>query len=257
MSTLAPTKKEIETNSLPAAIKATPWVSRFVNSTVGGKILVALTGAGLTGFVIVHLLGNLKIFAGRESLNAYAQFLKDLGPGLWIARLGLLTFFVAHIFLALRLKYRSQQARPVAYAHQNTVQASLASRTMAQTGVIILVYLLLHLAHFTFGFFHQAKGPNDLYVNLLELKDSQGRHDVYTMMVAGFTNPIMAIIYIVAQLFLLVHLSHGVASIFQSLGLNSPRFQPYLRILGWGVALFVALGNIAIVVAVWSGMVPH
>ena len=126
---------------------------------------------------------------------------------------------------------------------------------MGTTGIIILVFVLLHLAHYTFGWVHNTTGPDGTSVNLLSLRDAQGRHDVYTMVIAGFRNPVMSILYIAAQLVLLVHLSHGIASSFQSLGLNSPRYQPIIRGVGWTVALGVTLGNIVIVLAVWTGIV--
>ena len=125
---------------------------------------------------------------------------------------------------------------------------------MLQTGLLIFVFLLFHLAHYTFGWIGTAT-VNGETVSYLDLKDGNGLHDVYSMTILGFRNPIIAVLYILAQLLLMMHLSHGVGSVFQTLGANSPRWQPTIRLLSWAVALIVGLGNIAIVVAVWVGAV--
>jgi succinate dehydrogenase / fumarate reductase cytochrome b subunit len=208
------------------------------------------------------LLGNLQLFAGQDAINSYAKFLKDLGPLLWIARIGLLTIFVLHIVLAILLKRRSARARPVPYRNPATIQASAASRTMLSTGLVILAFVLFHLAHFTFAWVAQVDahpiGPGmKVRVSYLQLVDAQGRHDVYSMVVAGFKNPMVSMFYILAQLVIFVHLSHGISSTFQSLGLNTPRTQRFFKIFGWCVAGLIAAGNIAIVLAVWCGTIPE
>lgn len=253
---LPPTKHDYRGNTLPGGKGLLDWALPFLRSTVGSKYLVALTGAGLTAFVIVHLVGNLAVFRGREALNEYAHFLKNNPFLLWSARLGLLTIFVLHIALSVRLKLRAKQARPIPYAHEDTIQASLASRTMLWTGLAILVFALFHIAHYTLGLV-QTVDYRGTPTNLLALRDpATGYHDVYAMTWYGFHNPVLSILYIVAQLFLILHLSHGVSSVFQTLGLNAPRVQPALRILSWAVALFVGGGNILIVVAVWFSLIP-
>src|SRR5262245_53219575 len=260
MSSATPTKRERRPNTLPSGRGVISWVEPFFASSVGNKILVALTGSVLTVFVIAHMVGNLQVFAGPEKLNAYAQWLKDLGPLLWIIRIVLLTTFVLHIYLAMRLKRKARQARPVPYVHQQAIQASTASRTMLLTGLVILFFVLFHLAHFTFGWVKQVEAldmPNGKMVmaNYLTIVDSKGRHDVYSMVIAGYRDPVVSVFYIIAQLFLLLHLSHGVSSVFQTLGFNSPRFQPFIKGLGLAVALLVVVGNILIVVAVWYGWI--
>ncbi len=136
----------------------------------------------------------------------------------------------------------------------------MASRTMIWTGLVIFAFLLFHLAHYTFGWIGTAQfmeGGQVRHVSYLDLhdplNDPNGRHDVYSMTILGFMNPVVSILYIVAQLLLLMHLSHGVASIFQTLGVNSPRWQAAIRGLSWAVALVVGLGNIGIVAAIWAG----
>lgn len=252
MSSLAPTKRDFPANSLPSRTGLVGWLRPYLTSTVGTKMLVAVTGTLLTGFLVAHLAGNLKIFAGRDAINSYAQFLKDLGPLLWVARIGLLATVVVHLGLALALRKRSAEARPVAYAFQNTVQASIPSRTMAQTGLIILAFILFHLAHYTLGMIGTVQ-VNGQTVSYLSLKDELGRHDVYSMVIHGFRNPVVSVLYILAQLVLLMHLSHGIASVFQTLGLNTPRTGGAIRALGLLIAFAIVLGNIGIVLGVWFG----
>jgi len=254
MTSAVPTKRQEKPNSLPSGKGARAWILPIFQSSVGAKYLIALTGLGLTGFVIVHMLGNLQIFMGQDKINHYAKLLKDMGPLLWVARLGLLAMLILHMFLSIRLKGRAYQARPIPYVHEDTIQASFASRTMLQTGLVIFAFLLFHLAHYTFGWIGtvNVQGRTVSYLNLV---DANGLHDVYSMTILGFQNPVVVVLYLVAQVLLLMHLSHGAGSVFQTLGANSPRWQPTIRILGWAVALIVALGNIAIVVSVWAGAV--
>ncbi|MCI0638704.1 MAG: succinate dehydrogenase cytochrome b subunit [Gemmataceae bacterium] len=253
MPSSVPTKRQLTPNSLPPGKGLLAWTLPVFSTTVGSKLLVGVTGAALTAFVIVHLIGNLKIFSGPDSINSYAKFLKDLGPLLWIMRFGLLFLFVLHIVLAIRLKLRSRSARPVPYVSEATIQASVASRTMIVTGLAILAYVVFHVAHFTLGWVQSVEITPGIYTNMLDLRDVEGRADVYTIMIYGFRNPLVSILYLAAQGFLFVHLSHGVASTFQTFGANSPRWQPAIRALGWAVAIFVCVGNSAIVLAVWTG----
>ncbi|MBX9677651.1 MAG: succinate dehydrogenase cytochrome b subunit [Gemmataceae bacterium] len=256
MSNLAPTKREVPVNSLASRTGLAAWFRPYVTSTVGSKMLVAVTGLMLTGFVLAHMIGNLKIFAGRTALNDYAAFLKSLGPLLWVARIGLLVVFALHIYLALKLKKRSLEARPINYAYQNTMIASVSSRTMLWTGLAILAFTIFHLAHFTFGWVGPVEA-NGKMVGNHEPNDAEmpTRHDVYGMVIHGFRQPVVSILYIVAQMLLLMHLGHGIPSTFQSLGLNTPRTQRMIRAVGWLLALVIVAGNIGIVVGVWFDFV--
>jgi succinate dehydrogenase / fumarate reductase cytochrome b subunit len=221
---------------------ATPFLAALLDSSVGAKILVALTGLGLVTFVVFHMIGNLKVFQGPDAINAYADFLKHgLGALLWVARAGLLAIFVLHVALAIRLTLRSRAARPVPYQYPGSVQATVASRTMIWTGVVVGLFVLYHLAHFTFGWLHG--------VNLGRL-DEKGRADVYHMVVAGFSNPVIAGLYVLAQLALFVHLMHGIQSAFQTLGLKNRRFAGAIWWLGFLTALTILVGNLAIVLGV-------
>jgi succinate dehydrogenase / fumarate reductase cytochrome b subunit len=240
----------------PPQRRAGPFLLAVLDSTVGAKVLVALTGLGLATFAVFHMIGNLKMFDGPDAINAYAYFLKHgLGGLLWVARGGLLAVFVLHLVLALRLKARSRAARPVGYQYPGSVQATVSSRTMIWTGVVVGLFVAYHLAHFTFGWVHGAETESGKVVNYLDLRDDRGRHDVYRMVVAGFTNPYIAALYVVAQLALFVHLLHGVQSSFQTLGLKNRRFAPAIRALGFLVAFTILAGNLAIVAAVQAGWV--
>jgi succinate dehydrogenase / fumarate reductase, cytochrome b subunit len=234
---------------------AVPFFWAFFDSSVGAKITVALTGLGLVAFTIVHMIGNLKVFSGPEAINGYAYFLKhELGLLLWIARAGLLGIFVLHLALAIRLVLRSKAARPVPYAHPGHVQASVAGRTMIWSGVVVGLFVLFHLAHFTFGWVHGVEVAPGKMVGYMDLpKDAKGQADVYRMVVSGFTTPWLAVLYIVAQAALFLHLWHGVQSSLQTLGLKNARFAPAIRLLGRAVALAILVGNVGIVVGVWFG----
>ena len=239
----------------PDATPAT-WAQTYLTSTVGAKVLVAITGLSLTLFVLFHMLGNLKIFFGAESINEYAHFLKhSLGAYLWIARIGLLTVFVLHVCLTIWLKAKTNAARPISYNYHRTAQATIQSRTMLTTGLLILAFVIFHLAHYTFAWVTEVENPDGTLTNYLKLKDEYGHHDVYRMLVAGFQVSWIAAIYLFYQLTLLLHLSHGLQSSIQTLGLKGTRFAPVWVALGYLVTFTIVGGNCAIIVAVWTGLI--
>jgi succinate dehydrogenase / fumarate reductase cytochrome b subunit len=254
------------------------WAQTYLTTTVGRKVLVALTGTGLTLFVIFHMAGNLKMLPGgppsQEAMNSYAHFLKhDLGVWLWAARGGLFALIVLHLGLALFLHRRSAAARPIGYTAFRPAQATGASRTMVLTGLVIGAFIVFHLAHYTFGAVKPAVFEVPVYVfdasveggkrlvppgepvPYLDLRDGSDRHDVYNMAIAGFRNPFVSAFYIVAQILLFFHLSHGVPSAFQTLGLKSRRFANAIWGIGVAVAAVVLLGNLAIILTVWTGSI--
>lgn len=242
-----------------ATQQAAPFVSALLDSTVGAKVLVALTGLGLVGFVVFHMIGNLKVFQGPEAINGYAYFLKhNLGALIWIARGGLLGIFLLHLVLAVRLSVRSRAARPVPYQFPGSVQATAASRTMLWSGAVVGLFVLFHLAHFTFCWVTQVEVAPGQFKSYLDLKDPADplKQDVYSMVVAGFTTPWLVALYTAAQLVLFVHLLHGVQSTFQTLGLKNRRFAPVVRALGFLTAFTVLAGNLAIVFGVMLGWAP-
>jgi succinate dehydrogenase / fumarate reductase cytochrome b subunit len=232
-----------------------PW-----RSSLGAKYVMALTGVGLIGFVVVHMLGNLLIYAGPDALNGYAKALKDRPALLWTARGGLLTIFLVHVILGIRLTLQNRHARGVRYVYEDTVQASWASRHMLRTGLVLLAFIVFHLAHFTFGVvtnYIDKEGKPGVYLDLRQEMNPgiPVRHDVYKMVVVSFRVRWVVITYVVAQFFLWLHLWHGGSSWFQSLGLNHPAYNPLVRAVGPVLATAVLVGNCSIPLAVLSGLV--
>jgi succinate dehydrogenase / fumarate reductase cytochrome b subunit len=250
----------MSTATVPAAQRAAVLPEPWFFSTLTAKYLMGLTGLGLMLFLIAHLLGNLLVFQGQDALNAYAKSLHDLGPLLWVARLGLLAIFILHIYLAFKIRQRTVAARPTRYVVERTLQTSWPSRYMLLTGMLILVFVIFHLAHYTFGWVHaiptkKLDTGEIIMTNLLQLRDDKGRHDVYTMVVYASKQWWIVLAYVAAQVMVFLHLTHGAASWFQSFGINHPRYNPWIRRLGITLALAIALGNISMPLAIYFGLV--
>ncbi len=207
---------------------------------------MAGSGAGLVGFVLVHMLGNLQVFAGREVFNTYAHFMQGLGGLLWVARLGLLGMLVVHVGAAVMLSRRNLAARPQRYAVLKARRTSPYAKTMLYTGALVLAYIAYHLAHFTLGMAHPE------YFNAV---DELGRKDVYTNFVISFSNPVVALTYVVANVALAAHLAHATTSMFRSLGLSVGRLKEPLHKVGPAIGLAVALGNTSMPLACWLGVI--
>ncbi|MGH9769027.1 MAG: succinate dehydrogenase cytochrome b subunit [Blastocatellia bacterium] len=216
-------------------------LARLWRSSLGKKYVMAITGFGLWVFVIIHMLGNLQIFLGPEKLNAYAALLKATPALLWSARAGLLFTAVLHVVTATQLVLANRRARPIGYEFKKPVASTFANRTMWISGLVIFAFILFHLAHFTFGWVNPQ---------FLRLEDAEGRHDVYQMMITGFSNPVVSIFYIVSMGLLLSHLSHGVSSLFQSLGLRSKKTFGFFDKLAKISALALFIGNSLIPLAI-------
>jgi succinate dehydrogenase / fumarate reductase cytochrome b subunit len=219
---------------------------RLWRSSLGKKYVMAITGLGLWIFVIVHMLGNLQIFLGPERINAYAGLLKANPALLWSARAGLLFIAILHVTAATQLVVANRRARPVEYKFKKPVASTFANRTMWVSGTVLLAFILFHLAHFTFGLVNP---------DFLRLEDSDGRHDVYGMMIRGFSNPLVSAFYIISMGLLLSHLSHGVSSLFQSLGLRSKKTFGFFDKLAKVTALALFIGNSMIPLAILLGWV--
>jgi succinate dehydrogenase / fumarate reductase cytochrome b subunit len=222
------------------------FATQVTGTSIGKKVLMAITGFVSFGYVVGHMVGNLQIFAGQNAINQYAEFLHSLGNFLWIIRAVLLAFFVTHIWLGIQLKVENWSSRPQNYKYQKSVQTSLASRTMIYTGLTVLAFFVYHILHFT------ARVTDPRYQNLV---DSDGRYDVYSMMIMGFQSPVLSGVYIVALALVAYHLSHGVSSMFQSLGLNNPHTQKVLDRAAVAVAIIIFIGFTSIPVAVLAGWV--
>ncbi len=201
---------------------------------------MAVTGAILAGFVLGHMAGNLLVYVGPEALNGYAVFLREFlhGAGLWVARAVLLVAVILHIWSATSLTLESRRARPVAYEQQKWKESTYASRTMRWSGVILLAFIVYHLMHFTFGNAHPRFVEGDVYRNF----------------VTGFQSVPVSIAYIVAMIFLGLHLRHGAWSMFQTLGMSHPRRIAMAKTGAWVFAAVVVLGNISFPVAVLAGL---
>lgn len=217
----------------------------FAKSSIGRKIIVAVTGLALVLFLAGHLTGNLLIFAGRDAFNDYAQFLHEVfhGAGVWIARIGLIACFVAHVWFTILLTRENKTAR-TKYAHQATVQAPKSSLIMIWSGLTILAFIIFHLLHFT------VKAGTDYASFMQVMPDGSERHDAWKMVIVGFSNPLVAIFYIIAMTLLCSHLSHGVASIFQTLGLRTKKTAGPINVLSRIYAIVIYLGFISIPLAI-------
>ncbi|MBW6509366.1 MAG: succinate dehydrogenase cytochrome b subunit [Desulfuromonadales bacterium] len=212
----------------------------FLTNTVGRKILMAVTGLLLIAFVTVHLIGNLSVFAGPDSINAYAKALQDLGPLVWIFRLAMVALFAIHITFGIQLYFENKAATPEPYAIEKTLVTSFSAKTMIFTGLIILAFLLYHLLHFTL----QVTNPSISAANLP--LDAASRLDVYSMMVLSFQKVFIALIYIVAMIALLLHLAHGISSWVQTFGLSTGPSQDKVISIGKVLAIVYGLAYIAI-----------
>jgi succinate dehydrogenase / fumarate reductase, cytochrome b subunit len=201
---------------------------------------MALTGLVLAGFVLGHMTGNLLMFKSPEAINAYAKWLHDNVAMLWTARTVLILSVIAHIWAGIQLTLENRAARAGGPAVDATRRATFASRTMPYSGVVILGFVVFHLLHFT--------------LKMVALGDVSYGPDVYKMVVAGFSCKTVAVFYIISMLLLCLHLSHGVSSVFQTLGLRNERWRGRLDFLALAYAWIVALGFISIPLAVLTGV---
>lgn len=226
-----------------------PWIVTFYRSEVGKKWIMAVTGIFLLLYVLAHMLGNLKVFFGPEEINEYGEALRDLGGHLvprthllWIMRIGLTATFAVHIVAAYQLAIRARQTRgPVKYeASRQWIASNYASRTMRWTGPIILLYLIFHLADLTWGWL-----PHTDYI----------RGDPYRNLSNSLGNLPVAIIYIVANVALAVHVFHGAWSLFQTLGVNSPKINAARRGVAAALAGAILIGNLSFPILTQVGVI--
>jgi len=208
-------------------------------STLGKKILMAVTGIILFVFVIGHMIGNLQLYLGAEQLNHYAELLQSNKPFLWSFRMVLLFCVGVHVLAAVQLWLRNRRSRPVKYRVFNPPAVDYAARTMVWSGPIILLFILYHLGDFTIG----CTNPDFI------------RGDVYHNVVSSFQVWWVAGIYILANLLLAIHLYHGLWSLFQTFGWDHPRFGPVRRWLAIAFAMLIGAGNISMPLAVLTGVV--
>lgn len=200
---------------------------------------MALTGAILFGFVVVHMLGNLQVFLGPEKFDAYARTLQSMPALVWAARSALLVSVMVHIVAAVQLAALNSRARPRRYIRKRNIASTYASRTMMLSGPALAAFIVYHLLHFTTGQAHPDFRPGSVYHNVI----------------AGFSRVPVSAAYIVAMILLGAHLLHGIWSMFQSIGAHHPRYMPALRNLALAAAAIIVLGNCSIPVAVLTGWI--
>jgi succinate dehydrogenase / fumarate reductase, cytochrome b subunit len=224
-------------------------ITNIFGSSLGKKYIMAVSGFVLVLFVIGHLAGNLQFFLGAEAINRYGHFLQSNVELLWPVRIILLIIIGLHIWSAIKLSAENKAARPVGYANWNPTTATYASRTMLMSGIIVFVFIVYHLLHYTV----QVQYINFTHQNFIGFEDPQKRHDIFKMMVVGFSNVWVSAFYILGIALLCLHLSHGMSSMFQSVGWKNKVYGPCLdrcsRILAW----LIFLGYVSIPISVLLG----
>jgi succinate dehydrogenase / fumarate reductase cytochrome b subunit len=231
------------------------FLTDLYGTAVGKKYAMAITGIMLLGFVLAHMVGNLKMYLGPSHLNDYAEFLRNLlvpilprTIALWLMRLGLIGAVLLHIHAAYSLTVMNRKARSVKYQSPRDYQvANFASRTMRWTGILVALFVLWHLADLTWGFANNwgARAADGRFV----------RGDAYGNVVRSFERVPVTVLYVVANIALGIHLFHGVWSLFQSMGWNNPRFNMWRRYLATGFATLIVVGNVSFPIAVLAGIV--
>lgn len=228
-------------------------IEGLFKSSLGKKYVMAISGMALFLFVVGHMVGNLQVFLGPEAINAYGYFLQSKPELVWAARLGLLLMLVLHIWSAIKLSAENRAARPKGYGYYKAVAASYASRTMLVSGLVIFTFVIYHLLHFTV----QAQGVNLTGTDFVKLHDAKQRHDIYNMIVIGFSQPLVSLFYIVSMALLSLHLSHGVASMFQSLGWKNRKYGLFIDRFALAAAAVLIVGYSAIPLAVLTGILKR
>jgi succinate dehydrogenase / fumarate reductase cytochrome b subunit len=199
------------------------WFSAALGSSVGKKLMMALTGMAFIGFLAAHLAGNLTIYGGKAAFNGYAEKLQSLGPVLNLFRAGLITFALVHVLTGLYLFLLNRNARPVGYRlHATAGGRTLSSRTMPYTGILILAFVVFHLFHFTFV--------------------DKTATTVFDIVAAAFNQPVYILVYAAFMIVVALHVRHGFWSAFQTLGVNHPKYMPAVSIVSIAAGIVVALG---------------
>jgi succinate dehydrogenase / fumarate reductase cytochrome b subunit len=228
-------------------------VSNIFSSSLGKKYIMAVTGLVMFLFVLGHLAGNLQIFLGPEAINRYGHFLQSNPELIWPARIFLLLMLVLHVWSAVKLSAENKAARPIPYGAWQPVGSTYASRTMLMSGLIVFVFIIYHLLHFTV----QVQNVNLTGQSFIDFTDPQKRHDIYRMMIVGFSNGWVSGFYILGMALLCLHLSHGASSMFQSIGWKSPVYGPFLDKASRWLAIAIFLGYTSIPVAILLGLVKE
>lgn len=211
-------------------------------SLVASKFVVALTGFFLFGFIVVHMLGISFFYFGPEIINGYAEKLRDFPPLLWALRTLLLISLILHVFFTIKLSVINKKARVYKYKVVNQKKSSLSSRSMVLSGLVIMSFIFYHLAHFTFRWTHQ--------VEFSDLSDFQA----YEMMVSSFASPYVTCFYVLSVFLLMIHLSHGLVSFFQTFGFRSHGLVKFVSFAAPAISFILALGFSAVPLSVYFGV---
>jgi succinate dehydrogenase / fumarate reductase cytochrome b subunit len=212
---------------------------RIFSSSVGTKLLIGATGIALFAYMLVHLVGNAIIFLGQETFNGYSHFLLS-NPLIIPIEIGLLLIFVLHIYKTVAMWLSNQAARPIGYHKKSwaghTSRKSLASSSMIASGLIIMLFVAIHVKQFKYGSFYLVAGSDSI-------------RDLYRTEIEVFRNPLWVVFYVVCTLLVGLHLRHGISSAFQSLGLDHPRYTK--RLVVTGIALAILIGGGLAMIPVW------
>jgi succinate dehydrogenase / fumarate reductase cytochrome b subunit len=217
---------------------------RLFSTSIGRKLIMAVTGLILLLWLLGHMLGNMALFQGSDEINSYAAWLQG-HPSLWVMRLSMLMVLGIHIYVAIVLALENRSARSTGYATRN-FQTSGASRYMVVTGLLVVVFLVYHILHLTVG----VVAP-EFYGGV----DSAGHHDVYSMVVRSFQNPVIAGSYIVAMMLVATHLIHGSRSLFQTIGVNHESYNGSIRLVSHILVVLFVLGNCSMPILVLTGVI--
>ena len=214
---------------------------RFYSAAIGKKIVMGVTGLIGIGFVILHMAGNLLAFRGSEAINAYAHFLASTGEALWLLRTILIVSVILHVIAAYQLTAQNRAARPIGYQNREPQVSTWAARTMRWGGVLLLVFIVLHIMQFT----NPGWRPQGGFV----------KADVYSNIVSSFQVWWITLFYVIAMISLGLHLYHGAWSSVRSIGLSQPSPKPLHRTIAMAVAVILWLGFTAVPVAVFAGII--
>ena len=220
---------------------------QLTQSSVGRKIIMAVTGTMLIAFICVHLLGNLSVFAGSAAINAYAQKLHSLGPVVWIFRMVMLGVFALHIFFGIQLTIENKAATPDQNVQVKRLKTGFAAQTMVISGVVLALFVIYHLLHFTV----RVTNP-EIYV---PIEGGHGMVDVFVMLTQGFSQVLPVLLYVIGMGFLFLHVSHGFQSLFQTIGLSNDRTLPVMGNLSKLVGLVLLVGYASIPLLIILGII--
>ncbi len=218
---------------------------RLFSTSIGRKLVIAVTGAMLLGFLLAHMLGNLALLQGPDAINSYASWLQG-HPLLLFMRIGLAVVFLIHVYVAIQLTLENRAARLTKYAIAQVFQSSFASRYMVFTGLLVIVFIVGHLLHFTFGVVQPENFGS---------VDPAGRHDVYAMIVNGFRNPWVCGSYVIAMNVIGFHLFHGARSLFQTVGINHTSYNGAIRGATLALVALFVIGNCSLPILVYAGVI--